>query len=117
MGAGTVVTGQFAEAKPASRPGRSLDLPLVVTVIALLIFGLVMMFSASWDYSLIQYGSSMHMFERQVAWLGIGLVAAVTLSIVDYHNWRKMIVPAMGITIFLLVGVLLINEITLGAKR
>src|SRR5512141_518304 len=118
MGTGTFVTERpFAATKSRSKPARGLDLPLVVTVFALLIFGLVMMFSASWDYSLIQYGSPMHMFERQLAWLGIGLVTAITLSMLNYHYWRKLIVPAMGFTILLLVGVLLINEITLGAKR
>ncbi len=107
----------FVESKPQSKPGRGMDMPLVVTVIAILIFGLVMMFSASWDYSLMQYGSPMHMFERQLMWLGLGLVAAVALSLVDYHHWRRLIVPAMGLTVLLLVAVLLMNEIRLGAKR
>ena len=60
MGAGTLINDRtLQDTKPASKPGRSLDLPLLVTVIALVIFGLVMMFSASWDYSLSQYGSPM----------------------------------------------------------
>lgn len=118
MGAGTFINDRtFPETKPASKPGRSLDLPLLVTVIALVIFGLVMMFSASWDYSLSQYGSPMRMFERQVLWLALGLVAAIALSVVDYHHWRKLIVPAMGLTILLLVIVLIVNEIRLGAAR
>lgn len=118
MGTGTVVGERaYVETPAQSAPRRSLDLPLVVTVIALLIFGLVMMFSASWDYSLSQYGSPMYMFERQVMWLGIGLVAAAALSLIDYHHWRKLIVPAMGLTILLLIAVLLANEIRLGAKR
>ena len=118
MGTGTFITERpFVDAKPRSNPAHSLDLPLLVTVIAILIFGLVMMFSASWDYSLRQYGSPMHMFDRQLAWLGIGLLAAIVLSVLDYHQWRKLIVPAMGFTILLLVAVLLANEIRLGAKR
>ncbi len=118
MGTGTFLAERpFAEAKSQSKPGRGLDLPLVVVIIAILIFGLVMMFSASWDYSLLQYGSSMYMFERQVMWLGVGLLAAVLLTIIDYHYWRKLIVPAMGLTILLLIAVLLMNEIRLGAKR
>ena len=118
MGAGTFINDRtLQDTKPASKPGRSLDLPLLVTVIALVIFGLVMMFSASWDYSLSQYGSPMRMFDRQVLWLGLGLVAAITLSVVDYHHWRKLIVPAMGLTILLLVIVLIVNEIRLGAAR
>jgi cell division protein FtsW len=89
----------------------------VVTVIALVIFGLVMMFSSSWDYSLLEYGSPMYMFEHQVMWLGVGLTAAFLLSLFDYHHWRKFIIPAMGLTILLLGAVLFMNEILLGAKR
>lgn len=118
MGAGTFVTERpFVEAKPKSKSGQGLDLPLVVIVIALLIFGLVMMFSASWDYSLSQYGSPMYMFQHQVQWLGVGLVAAAVLSLIDYHHWRRLIVFAMIGTVILLVAVLLLNEIRLGARR
>jgi cell division protein FtsW len=118
MGAGIFVNERpFVEAKSKAKPGRGLDLPLIVAVIALLIFGLVMMFSASWDYSLLQYGSPMYMFQRQVMWLGIGLLAAAILSLIDYHHLRRFIVPAMALTILLLITVLLLNEIRLGAKR
>lgn len=118
MGAGTFLNERsYVEPQSASKPGRGIDLPLLVTIIALVIFGLVMMFSASWDYSFIEYGSPMQMFERQLMWLGVGLVAAFVLSFFDYHHWRKLIVPAMGLTILLLVAVLFMNEIRLGAKR
>jgi cell division protein FtsW len=105
------------EPLPAKIPGRSLDLPLLVIVIALVIFGLVMMFSASWDYSLLVYNSPMYMFEHQARWLGVGLTAALLLALFDYHNWRKLIIPAMGLTILLLMAVLFMNEIRLGAAR
>ncbi len=118
MGAGTLVNDRpLGESHTALKSGRGFDLPLLVTVIALVIFGLVMMYSASWDYSLLQYGSPAYMFERQLMWLGVGLAGALALSLFDYHHWRKIIVPAMGLTILLLVAVLLMNEIRLGAKR
>src|SRR5512143_277931 len=119
MGISALIKCRQIPAKPqagAARP-RTYDLPLLVTVIALVIFGVVMLFSASWDFSLSVYGSPMHMFTRQLAWLAVGLVLAFGLAHFDYHNWRKYIVPAMVATILLLVGVLLINEIRLGAKR
>ncbi len=117
MGAGTIVTGQsFAETKPQTKPRGGPDLPLIVILVALLIFGLVMMFSASWDYSLLQYGSATYMFQRQLMWLGFGLVGAIVLSFINYHYWRRWIVYAMAATIVLLVVVLL-SDIRLGAKR
>lgn len=121
MGAGTFLSqSPFAESQSASAsgaPARSIDLPLLVVVIALIIFGLVMLFSASWDYSLAVYNSPMYMFERQLMWLALGAAVAFALSRFDYHNWRRLIVPAMGLTILLLMAVLLLNEIRLGAKR
>ena len=118
MGTGTFVNERpFVEAKAKLKPGGGLDLPLIVVVIAVVIFGLVLMFSASWDYSLQQYGSPMYMFQHQVMWLGVGLASAVALSIINYHQWRRFIVPVMLITVLLLVAVLLVNEIRLGAKR
>jgi cell division protein FtsW len=96
---------------------RRLDTPLLAAIVALVIFGLVMVYSASWDYSLLEYGAPMYMFERQLMWLALGLAGAAGLCLLDYHRWRRLILPAMGITVVLLVVVLFLNEMRLGAKR
>jgi len=118
MGARTfVAAGRVDAAAPTSRSRRPLDLPLLVTVIVLIVFGLIMLYSASWDYSLAEYGEATYMFTRQAMWLGLGLVIATALVFFDYHHWRKLIVLAMGLTVLLLIAVLLMNEMRLGAKR
>ena len=99
------------------RPLDGVDAPLLMTIVTLIVFGLIMMYSASWDYSRTYYDSPTYMFQRQLIWLGIGLVIAYLLSRFDYHHWRKLIVPAMGLTIFLLVAVLFLQEIRFGAAR
>jgi cell division protein FtsW len=112
-------TGSFVKDRsilPASFL-RGYDMPLLVTVVALIVFGLVMLFSSSWDFSLGVYDDALHMFNRQLMWLGLGLAVAVLLAFVDYHAWRRYVVAAMAGTILLLVIVLLMNEIRLGAKR
>jgi cell division protein FtsW len=93
------------------------DIPLLLTVVALMVFGLIMLYSASFDFSFKEYGSSTYMFNRQMKWLGLGIVLAFVLSIFDYHKWRKLVVLAMLGTIGLLVTVLFINEMRLGASR
>jgi cell division protein FtsW len=115
-------TGTFVNERPVTEtrrvdPRRGADLPLLVAVITLIVFGLIMMFSASWDYSLIQYGSPYYMFEHQLMWLAIGIVVCFLLSRFDYHRLRTWIVPAMGLTIILLVAVLLMSEVRLGSRR
>ena len=99
------------------RPLDGMDAPLLMTIFTLIVFGLIMMYSASWDYSRTYYDSPTYMFQRQLLWLGLGLVIAFLLSRLDYHHWRRLIVPAMGLTVLLLVSVLLLQEIRLGAAR
>ena len=90
---------------------------LVLTVIALVVFGLIMLYSASFDFSFNEYGSSSYMFIRQVRWLGLAAMLAFLLSYFDYHHWRRLIVFAMLGIIGLLIAVLFLNEIRLGASR
>ena len=90
---------------------------LVLTVVALVVFGLIMLYSASFDFSFSEYGSSSYMFMRQVRWLGLGIILTILLSYFDYHHWRRLVVFAMLGIIGLLLTVLFINEIRLGASR
>ncbi len=106
-----------SSAPSARKVGGSIDLPLLLIMIAILVFGLLMVFSASWDFSLAVYGQPMRMFNRQVLWLALGLVIAFVLSRIDYHNWRTLSVPLMLGTVGLLAAVLFVNEIRLGAVR
>ncbi len=119
MGAGTFVNEQLhsTNASQRSRLLRGFDMPLLVVVVALIVFGLTMLYSSSWDFSLGAYGDAMYMFNRQLTWLGLGLLAALVLAFFDYHHWRRLVVPAMALTIGLLIIVLLMNEIRFGAKR
>ena len=111
-------TGTFVNERPyTSRFTRGFDMPLLVVVVALTVFGLAMLYSSSWDFSLGAYGNAMYMFNRQLTWFGLGTVIAIILAFFDYHHWRKLVVPAMAITIMLLVTVLLMNGMRFGAKR
>ena len=116
MGTGTLVNDRM-KFSPAKKLARSVDIPLMLTVVALLVFGLIMLYSASFDFSYKQYGSSTYMFSRQVRWMLLGITVAFMLSIFDYHHWRRVVVIAMLGTMGLLAAVLFINEIRLGASR
>lgn len=114
MGIGTVVK----ETTPQSQSRSGFDMPLLVIVVALIVFGLVMLYSASWDFSRAAYdGDAMYMFNRQTMWLGLGIVGAVVLAFLDYHRWRQLIVPAMAVTILLLIAVLVTSEVRFNATR
>ena len=119
MGIGTFVDPAAASAAPSSTRSRSssADLILVAVVIALGIFGLLMLYSAGADFSLRTYGAATYIFNKQVLWILFGTLAAFILSRIDYHHWRRLAVPLMGITIILLIVVLINNEIRNNAVR
>jgi cell division protein FtsW len=95
----------------------SIDVPLLLVVITLVIFGMIMVYSASYDFSLRNNGDSNFIFSRQMLWLALGLAGALFLTYMDYHYWRQLAVPAIIITITMLIGVLLVNEIRNNAAR
>src|SRR4030042_380970 len=100
------------------RPARlSFDVPLLLVVISLMLFGMLMVYSASADYSYQVYGSPSYIFLRQLRWLGLGSLAMLVLSFVDYPLWKKLALILMGVTIFALVAVLIIQDTRLGSVR
>ena len=116
MGTRTFVN-ERASFSPTKAVSRGVDMPLVLIVVALVVFGLIMLYSASYDFSFNEYGSATYMFGRQLRWLLLGTLMAFTLSLFDYHNWRRIVVVVMLGTIGLLVAVAIINEPRLGAVR
>lgn len=109
-------TARSAAARRSVRLG--IDVPLLLVVITLVIFGLLMVYSASWDYSLVILGEEpTFMFTRQLIWLGVGSVIAIVLAWFNYHRWQKLAIPMMGLTIAGLVGVLVVNEVINNASR
>jgi cell division protein FtsW len=116
MGARTFVNERAVYA-PTRKLVQGVDIPMLLTAIALMVFGLIMLYSASFDFSYKEFGSSTYMFGRQVKWMLLGVAAAVGLSLFDYHHWRRFVLFAMLGTIGLLVTVLFVNEMRLGASR
>lgn len=108
---------------PITRPSifkanGPVDFPLLLVMIVFVVFGLLMVFSASWDYSLIWYdGNPMYQFYRQIIWMVLGITAAITLSVIDYHNWHKFALGVMLLTIGMLGLVLLGNGTPLATGR
>ena len=94
-----------------------IDVPLLLATATLAIFGLLMVYSASWDYSYQLYDSYTRIFSRQVMFMGVSVVAALLLVFIDYRWWTRLALPAMLATIVLLVAVLFISDVRNGAVR
>ena len=81
------------------------DKVLFGTVVVLLLFGLVMVFSASAVIAQEKFGSSYHFLFRQGIWAGIGLGLMVVMMNFDYRRLAKptVVFPAVAIQVLLLV--------------
>ena len=96
------ITGRGARRKDLV-PTRAALLTLTGALCAV---GLVMVLSASAYTSLAYYGSVWSIFERQVLWMALGLIALVVTSRVSYEHWRRVRFPLLFGTMGLLLAVL-----------
>jgi cell division protein FtsW len=89
-------------------PRLQSDKILFGTVVALTLFGALMVFSASAVMATDKFGSSTYFLVRQLAWIGAGFVALVALMYLDYRRLANpgVVFPALALQWILLVGVL-----------
>ena len=95
----------------------SFDVGLLLIVASLLVIGLLMVYSASWDVSMAISTWQNSVFLRQVLWVAMGIIGATVLSFFDYHRYRKLVVPMMIVVIIGLFAVLVIREVRYNSAR
>jgi len=102
----------------AVRP-KSLDFILFVTVMALLSFGVIMVFSSSAVSAYVNFNDSYYFFKRQIIWVTLGIIAMLFTLNIDYHVWRKLAAPILVVTVILLILVLIpgLGKVVNGARR
>jgi cell division protein FtsW len=79
---------------------------LLGSTTALTIVGVVMVLSASYVFSYLEYGSSFLFFKRQAAYAVVGFAALVLTSRMRYTVWQRLALPLLGVTVLLLLLVL-----------
>jgi cell division protein FtsW len=94
-----------------------IDWILVGTVIGLVLFGLIMVYSAGPKFAILQGLTPEYFLQRQVLWAALGLVVMFVGSRINYHLLRRFTVLMMLITLGLLVIVAISGVDTLGARR
>lgn len=105
-------------ARPAGSLTLGIDVWLLLAVFTLLVFGALMVYSASWDFSLfVNEGDPTATFRRQMMWMVVGIAGAVVASFLDYHWYRRLAVPIMAATIVGLITVFIIGEVRYNATR
>jgi len=82
---------------------------LVLLVASMLAFGLVMVYSASWDVSWRLYQDPAALFRKQLTNLLFGLVAMAAAMFIPIRWLRRLALPVILVTLLALISVLLIN--------
>ena len=93
------------------------DYLLIIVMAALLIVGLMMVYSATFALGYQLYGQPAYFFIRQALWMGLGLIAMMITARVEYHTWRKWSILIMAGALLLLGLVLFIGSDRFGGQR
>lgn len=99
---------------------KGLDTNLIVITMFLIVFGLIMVYSASYYKcsmsSAFNY-DSMHFLKNQALMSTVGLIAMYGVSCINYHFWKKefIVYAALGLSVALTL-VLLIPALSITAN-
>jgi len=85
---------------------KFIDKPFLISLFLILIFGLIVLSSAS--QSIV--GDPYYYVKKQSLFVGIGLVAAILMLRYDYSQLRRFSIILYGLSIFLLIAVLVMGE-------
>jgi len=93
------------------------DLPFLIIMLAILVVGLVCLYSASYAYAFYHYdGDSFYFIKRQGIFALIGLAALFIFSLMDYHRWHAFAWP-LWLASLVLLGIALLLPSESGIHR
>ncbi|MGX8773969.1 MAG: FtsW/RodA/SpoVE family cell cycle protein [Bacillota bacterium] len=87
---------------------REVDFMMLTVTIALVVYGLIMVFSASYYFSISSSGNPFYYLIRDGIWVVLGLALMLFGLLVDYRVWQKrtLILGLLAICFLLLILVL-----------
>lgn len=97
-------------------PWSRLMIDWLATLAIILVFGLVMLFSASYTTGYLRMGDSLHYIKNQALCMMLGLGCMVVMSYVD-HRFLRRIVRLCYLVVLLLLGITLTMEPLNGCRR
>jgi cell division protein FtsW len=104
--------------KLPSRERGAMDVTLAAVVIALLGFGVVMVYSASVIEATVVFRDPQYFLKRQAVYAAVSFALMLGLSHIDYHVYRRFTYPILGVvTILMLMSVVGFGHSGGGAAR
>jgi cell division protein FtsW len=106
--------------RSTNRPLRlRFDVTLLLVTITLVVFGVIMVYSASYGISFYvsENNSPNYMFTRQITFLALGSIGMGLFTWLNYRHWQRLAVFGMLITVVALFSVLLFGNKVEGFSR
>ena len=97
-------------------PWSRLLIDWLATLAVIMIFGLVMLFSASYTTGYLRMGDSFHYIKQQALCMMLGLACMFLMSYMDHRFLRKMVVPGYIIVLAMLAVTLTMAPLN-GCRR
>lgn len=106
---------------PAMKP-KQIDYAILFIVLMLVIFGIVIIFSASYYSAMVTLskstnGDKFYFLKKQATWAVLGLCSMMFMTFFDYRKLKKLAIPAYIGANLLLILVLIIGTVSKGSKR
>ncbi len=79
-----------------------IDPVFLIIVVALLCFGTVMVFSASYAFAESRFDNSLYFIKKQTIWALLGIAAMFVFSRIDYGFIKKLTLPIFAVSYLLL---------------
>ena len=86
---------------------KRFDFVLFIAILLLILFGLIMIYSASSIWAEYKFHDSFKYVKQQALFIGIGIFLLITVSKIDYMFYYKKTNPILLVCLFLLVLVLI----------
>ena len=103
---GKLIAKKSNKVKHAVKFGR-VDTPFLLLVLALSVFGLIMLASSSYVRAYYESGDSYSYIKRQLMFALIGFGIMMLTAFFDYHRLRKYAFPLLCVSVLMLIVVLL----------
>lgn len=93
---------------------NSVDFILLISVLALVFIGLIMVFSSSWPEGMVQFSDGYHFFKSQISAAILGFIGLLVFMNFKYTHFIKLALPIFIIAIIL--GLLILSPLGVEVK-
>ncbi len=84
---------------------KRIDIPLLVSIVILVVFGLIMVYDASVVQGLKDFNDGFYYIKQQLIWVGLGLFSMIFFTRFDYRRYQVFAVPLLLLSFLLLMAV------------